>query len=402
MYDIAIVGAGPGGSTAARYLAMKGFNVALIDKAEFPRDKACGGAIPCNLLETFSYLKSRSQEFIKCIASMGFLHSPDRRTVLKGEIPLAMTLRTDFDNVLLDAAIEAGANAFLGTRVKGLRFAEDKVVIATNQSTSIEANSIIGADGVNSIVARLTALNKKWSSGSLVACRVAEIPISPSEILDYYGDQHIYHFYSGSWNQIGYGWVFPKYDTVNIGLGIIDKAARGLPSKFQGFGKLLQQEGVLKVAVDLSATKGALVPVAGPIKSTVCDRCLLIGDAAGMVNPLTGGGIDYAMRTGRIAAKTLINAFEEERFDSSFLMQYQRIWKRKLGQEFRNQLLAQKVMTSPFSSAFFRIGSRDKEIQKMVTSAMADSLSTSLSVTKLFARAAFVCLREALNPFSMG
>ena len=402
MYDIAIVGAGPGGSTAARYLAMQGLNVALIDKAEFPRDKACGGAIPYKIIETFSYLKSRSHEFIKCIASMGFLHSPDRRTVLKGEIPLAMTLRKEFDNVLLDAAIEGGANAILGERVKGLKFTENKIIIKTNHSISIEANSIIGADGVNSIVARLTALNKKWSSGTLVACRVAEIPISPSEILDYYGDKHTYHFYSGSWNQIGYGWVFPKYDTVNIGLGIIDKAARGLPSKFQGFVKLLQHEGILKKSVDLSSTKGALVPVAGPIKSTVCDRCLLIGDAAGMVNPLTGGGIDYAMRTGRIAAKTLINAFEEERFDSSFLMQYQKIWKRKLGPEFRNQLLAQKVMTSPFSSAFFQIGSRDKDIQKIVTSAMADSLGQNLRVTKLFARAAYVCLREALSPFSMG
>jgi geranylgeranyl reductase family protein len=400
MYDVAIIGAGPGGSTAARYLAMNGLKVGLIDKAKFPRDKACGGAIPSKILNTFSYLKSRSREFIKCIGSRGYLHSPDRKTVLTGEIPLAMTLRSEFDNVLLEAAMEAGANTILGTRVKSIKFDKEKVTIDTKHSNSINARLIIGADGVNSIVARLTALNIKWPSGSLVACKVAEIPCSLSDIMHYYGDEHTYHFYSGSWNQIGYGWVFPKYDTVNIGLGIIDKAARGLPSKFKGFVKLLQKEGVLKPDVDLSSTKGALVPVSGPIKSTVCDRCLLIGDAAGMVNPLTGGGIDYAMQSGRIAAKTLIGAFEEERFDKSFLMKYQRIWKSRLGPEFRNQLLSQKIMTSAFSSTLFKIGSRDKEIQKMVTSAMADSLGKTLKAYRLVARAAYVSLKEVFNPFS--
>ena len=126
--------------------------------------------------------------------------------------------------------------------------------------------------------------------------------------------------------------------------------------------KLLQQERLLKKDVDLSSARGALVPVTGPIKSTVHDRCLLIGDAAGMVNPLTGGGIEYAMQTGKIAANTLIHALEENRFDSSFLMRYEKVWRKQLGREFRVQLLCKKILTSPFSNVLFKIGKRDNAV----------------------------------------
>ena len=400
MYDVVVIGAGPGGSTSARYLAKYGLNVCLIDKAEFPRDKPCGGAIPNKLLDNFKYLKSRSREFLKSISSGGFLHSPDRKTVLKGSIPLAMVLRTEFDNILLNLAKDEGVNTILGLMVKSLEFRDDQVIIHTNRNDSLSSRVVIGADGVNSVVARTTGLNKRWLPGSLVVCRVAEIPMSVSDITQYYGDDHEYHFFSGSWDQVGYGWVFPKYETVNVGLGVIDKAAQGLPRRFQGFVKLLQQKGLLKKNANLSSTKGALVPITGPINSTVHDRCLLIGDAAGMVNPLTGGGIDYAMQTGKIAAKILIHAFDVEQFDSSILMAYQNAWKRQLGQEFRNQLLAQKILISPFSNALFKIGSRDTVIQNMVVSAMSESLGESLNVSKLIARTMYVCLREAVYPFS--
>jgi digeranylgeranylglycerophospholipid reductase len=400
MYDIAIIGAGPGGSTAARFLAEQGLHVCLIDKEMFPRDKPCGGAFPLRLFDEFAYLKPRKLELVKCIGRMGVLHSPDRRTILKGKIPLAMTRRTEFDNVLLESAVETGVETNLETRVKNLHFNQEKVVIDTNHIRSISARAVIGADGVNSTVARVTGLNEKWLPGTLVVCRVAEIPITSSEIVEYYGDDCEYHFYSGSYEEKGYGWVFPKYNTVNVGLGIIDKAAYGLPRRFLGFVKLLQKEGLLKKSADLSSAKGGLVPIAGPIKSTVRDRCLLIGDASGMVNPLTGGGIQYAMETGKIAATILTHAVEQEKFDADFLIQYEKAWKNLLGHEFRIQLLCQKILTSPFASTLFKIGSLDREIQEMITSAMTENLDESIDIGYLIMRTAYVCLRQVLNPIS--
>ena len=114
MYDVAVVGAGPAGSTTARYLAMAGHRVCLIDKDLFPRDKPCGGGFSPALIDEFPYLRSRQSEFLQDICHVGVLHSPNRRIVLRGKADMAVALRTHFDNILLEAAIDAGAKPLLG------------------------------------------------------------------------------------------------------------------------------------------------------------------------------------------------------------------------------------------------------------------------------------------------
>ncbi|MFX1603937.1 MAG: FAD-dependent oxidoreductase, partial [Promethearchaeota archaeon] len=111
MHDVAIIGAGPAGATAARYLAKTGFDVYLIDRDQFPRDKPCGGGFSPDLIDDFPYLKSRTNKFLKGVCRIGVLHSPNRRTVLKGRADMAVALRKDFDNVLYEAAIDAGARS---------------------------------------------------------------------------------------------------------------------------------------------------------------------------------------------------------------------------------------------------------------------------------------------------
>ena len=161
MFDVAVIGAGPGGATASRYLAKKGLKVCMIDRDRFPRDKPCGGGFSEGLLDEFSYLRKREDEFLKGIAKVGVLHSPNRRIVLRGTVDMAVTLRTDFDNVLFESAIEEGAEPLIGVRAKSVKIHDECSEVIIKGADSIRARVIVGADGVSSMVARETGLNRR-------------------------------------------------------------------------------------------------------------------------------------------------------------------------------------------------------------------------------------------------
>ena len=397
MFDVAVIGAGPGGATASRYLAKKGLKVCMIDKDHFPRDKPCGGGFSEGLLDEFPYLRKREDEFLKGVARVGVLHSPNRKIILRGSVDMAVTLRTDFDNVLFESAIEEGAESRVGVRAKSVKFHEEYSEVIVKGAESIKARAIIGADGVSSMIARETGLNRKWPSSMITACRVVEVPAKYNEIIDRYSENLDYHFYANLGGLPGYGWIFPKRDTINIGLGIVGTHAQGLPKIFDAFVSYLKSEDLLMKNADVSGAKGALVPTGGPISKSYIDRCILLGDSAGMVSPLTGGGIAYAMRAAKYATMVLTKAIEQDDFRSSVLSEYEHLWRRGFGNEFNDQLLAQKIFTSPFTDLLFEIGSRDTKIQEMVSEAMAESSDEGIDVKRLVLRTLYVCLRASFG-----
>jgi len=395
MFDVAVIGAGPGGATASRYLAKRGLKVCMIDKDCFPRDKPCGGGFSEGLLDEFPYLRRRQEEFLKGVAKVGVLHSPNRKIVLRGTVDMAVTLRTDFDNVLFESAIEEGAQSLVGMRTKSIRFHDEYVEVVLKGVEPIKARVIVGADGVSSMVARETGLNRRWPSKMITACRVAEVPAKNNEIIDRYSENLDYHFYANLGGLPGYGWIFPKRDTINIGLGIVGTHARGLPRVFDAFVRYLKNEKLLMKDADVSSARGALVPTGGPLSKSYVDRCILLGDSAGMVSPLTGGGIAYAMRAAKHATLVLSNALEKDDLRSRALSEYDRLWRRDFGNEFNDQLLAQKIFTSPFTDLLFEIGSRDIKIQEMVSEAMAESSDEGVDLKRLVLRTLYVCLRAS-------
>ncbi|TFG26323.1 NAD(P)/FAD-dependent oxidoreductase, partial [Candidatus Thorarchaeota archaeon] len=324
-------------------------------------------------------------------------HSPNRRIVLRGSVDMAVALRTDFDKVLLESAVEEGAESRVGVRAKSVRFHDDCSEVILKGSESIKARVLVGADGVSSMVARETGLNRKWLSSMITACRVAEVPAKYNEITDRYSENLDYHFYANLGGLPGYGWIFPKQDTINIGLGIVGTYAQGLPRIFDAFVRLLKKENLLMQNADLSRAKGALVPTGGPISKSYVDRCVVLGDAAGMVSPLTGGGIAYAMRAGKHASSVLTKALEKDNLGSSTLRRYEYLWRNDFGNEFSEQLLAQKIFTSPFTDLLFEIGNRDEKIQEMVSEAMAESSDKGIDAKRLVLRTLYVCLRASFG-----
>ena len=397
MFDVAVIGAGPGGATASRYLAKQGLKVCMIDKDHFPRDKPCGGGFSEGLLDEFPYLRKREEEFLKGVARVGVVHSPNRKIILRGTVDMAVALRTDFDNVLYESAIEEGAEALVGVRAKSVRFHDEYSEVMIKGAESIKARVVIGADGVSSMVARETGLNRRWPSSMITACRVAEVPAKYIEIIDRYSENLDYHFYANLGGLPGYGWIFPKRDTINIGLGIVGTHSQGLPRVFDAFVRYLKREDLLMQNADLSGARGALVPTGGPISKSYVDRCILLGDSVGMVSPLTGGGIAYAMRAAKHATSVLTKALETDDFGSSTLCEYENLWRKDFGNEFNDQLLAQKIFTSPFTDLLFEIGSRDTKIQEMVSEAMAESSDEGIDVKRLVLRTLYVCLKASFG-----
>ena len=397
MYDVLVVGAGPGGATCARYLARAGFSVALIDRDEFPRDKPCGGGFSRSLISEFPYLKHRQEDFLEAVCRVGVLHSPNRRIAMSSKIDMAVTLRTKFDNVLFESAVEEDATPITGRRVRQVSIDIDGVAVTLADGSTLEGRVIVGADGVGSIVARQAALHRKWPSTAITACRVVEIPLFTDEIVRRYTEDLEYHFYANLGGQPGYGWIFPKRTTVNVGLGVVGKHAAGLPRRFRQFVRLLIHKGLLPPRPDISRARGALVPTGGTVSKTYADRVLLVGDSAGMVNPITGGGIHYAMLAARYAARVLGQALEQDDLSETSLAKYQHLWMTKFGNDIPNMLKAQRLFTSSLTDVLFEIGSRDLQIQQMVSDAMAEHGSGNTSVTRLALRTVQVILREAFT-----
>lgn len=396
MYDVVVVGAGPAGSTAARYLAKQGYDVALVDKNHFPRDKPCGGGFSYALINDFGYLKKHESRFLDGICKIGVLHSPNRKICLRGKVDMAVALRLKFDNVLFEEAIDAGAHALVGVRAQSVRIDSKGATILAKREERIKGRMVIGADGVGSQVARHLGLHGRWHSSAITACRVAEVASTERFIDDAYGIEREYHFYVNLGGHPGYGWIFPKRQTVNVGLGIVGSHSRGLPLIFDRYICLLKKEGLLSEDADLSGARGALVPTRGPIKSTVVDRGLAVGDSAGMVSPLTGGGIHYAMRAARIAAQVVSKCLELDQLDSESLSAYERMWKADFGNDMRPMRVAQKVFTGVFAGLLFEIGNDDEAIRATASKAMAES-SGNLRATSLATEALKVVIRRALH-----
>jgi geranylgeranyl reductase family protein len=401
MYDVAVVGAGPAGSTVSRHLARSGLKVCIIDRSVFPRDKPCGGGFSLNILEEFPYLKTRSDDFLKGIAKVGVLHSPNQHIELQGRVNMAVTLRVDFDNVLLESAIEQGIDSFMGVRVKAIVRREDYNELLLTDGRTIRATIVVGSDGVSSLVARETSLHTKWEKDEITACRVVEIPAKSEEIRDRYTEDLHYHFFANLGGLPGYGWIFPKRNTINVGLGIVGSHAKGLPTRFDAFIRLLKRRDLLMKDADLSAVKGALVPTKGTVKKSYARNCLLVGDSAGMVNPLTGGGIGYAMRAARHASKVIVEALNNRSNGDADLGHYEELWQNDFGREFNAQLLAQRIFTSPFTDLLFEIGNRDNQIQEIVSESMSESSESKLDLKGLILRTLLVCFRSAFGE-SMG
>ena len=317
--DVIVVGAGPAGSTTAVYLAQQGYDVLLLDRHQFPRDKTCGDAVPAGAIDTLSHLGMG--EKIQQAVERGELYPLESMLLVspKGHELVApfhkgagggdsyVAPRLYFDAIIQDHAVASGAT-FRQAQVIGPLQENGRVVgvkVKENGRTQdITSKIVIGADGVTSVLTRtLRPKENQHVDGHRAVALRAYI-----EGLEEFPRQVEFYFY----NQIlpGYAWIFPiGKNRANIGLGMRLDHFR---SKKQSL------EDMLDIFLAMPVIKKRLQPgwklhdVAtwqlnfGSQKHLkhVYDGAILVGDAAGFINPLTGGGIHNAIISAKLAART--------------------------------------------------------------------------------------------------
>jgi geranylgeranyl reductase family protein len=312
--DVLVVGAGPAGSSAATWLARANRDVLLVDAEVFPRDKACGDGLTPRAMAELGRLGM--QDFIKTLPvnkglrAHGFgqqLHLPWPG----GSLPTtgSASPRTVLDAEIRKIALAAGAHTQEGAKAFEVEFNGDKLAAVLfkqgDNTLRVTANSFVIADGAKSQLGRM--LGREWHKETVYG--VAARAYIDSEYSD---DQWISSHLElrGTEGEIlsGYGWLFPLGNgQMNIGVGTLATTKRPADINLrQLIGHYTdQQRDTWKLGKEIQNPWSALLPMGGAVSGVAGNNWVLIGDAAGCVNPLNGEGIDYGLETGRLAAELI-------------------------------------------------------------------------------------------------
>lgn len=305
--DVIVVGAGPAGSTAAREIAVRGHGVLLLDREDFPRDKPCGGGISLACAGSLPFdigpvVERRVRGLI--------LGDPRTGTRIRDwdEPYLYLVQRSRFDALLLGQARAAGV-AFEGeTRVQHLALLPDGRYEVTGHTAggaevSHRARVVVGADGANSVVRRFLG----WGSPSPTAVALEGSLPCPDGVPEWLAERIAI---SPGLVPGGYGWLFPKGDHINIGVGGWKVAGALLQPALDAY---VRANGWDPAAlVDL---EGHLLPLREPGAPSTAARVALVGDAAGLVDPLTGGGIENGVASAIALAPVVSRFLRDEASD---------------------------------------------------------------------------------------
>jgi geranylgeranyl reductase family protein len=351
-FDAIVVGAGPAGSTAAFRLVRAGARVLLLDRERFPRDKPCGGGLTYRAVRELPVSVEPVVEDVVDRFELGFRYRSRFERRSEGALIL-MTQRRRLDAHLAEQAAAAGADLRDGLRATALELDGDRATVRFDGGGATAA-VVLGADGVNGLTARSLGLAANRRHGVALEGNVLNVHARARE----YRGRAVVELGTVPG---GYAWVFPKGDHVNVGVGGWESegprlrqhleracAAYGLPSE------------------RLESLRGYRLPMRRPGDAAVHGPVLLLGDAAGLVDPLSGDGIYEALVSARLAAGATLDLLAGR---SKTLQPYQRAldaalartlsasWKAKLALERFPRLVfgvARLPIVWGFTAAFLR------------------------------------------------
>jgi menaquinone-9 beta-reductase len=295
-YDALVVGAGPAGASAAFQLASAGMRVALIEKARFPREKLCGGLLSERAEKVYRGIFGDNwhQSYEFTASGMSFYYKTRWINELRNYRRLYFTTRSKFDGHLVQMAAGKGARFIDGAGVRHVD--PESGVLLLENGDRVTASFIIGADGANSRVAR--SLGLAIQKSNLAAGLEIDLP---REGVRAGLDHPEIHFGMVRW---GYGWVFPKKESLTVGIAGLVRKNEDLRANFQHF---LEQLFPDRPPI---RWKGHPIPFGNFLRQPGKENVLLAGDAAGLVEPVTGEGIAFAMQSGSDAAQAVLQAAE--------------------------------------------------------------------------------------------
>jgi geranylgeranyl reductase family protein len=292
-FDVIVVGAGPAGSTAAYRLAHARASVLLLDRACFPRDKPCGGGVTGRAARLIPFSIDPVVEHVVTHADLrlryGRMHA--RGT---GRPLVYMTQRRRLDHYLAERAADAGADFRDGVRVTDIDSSNGGVVVTT-AGERFTAAALIGADGVNGQTARSLSLGGNTAVGVALE---GNLPHAKIDAARYEGRVALELGVVPG----GYGWIFPKVDHVNVGIG--GWSSEG-PNLREHLRRLCAEHGAR--FEDLEEVRGYRLPLRSPKATLARGRALLVGDAAGLIDPISGDGMYEGFLSSQLASEAVLD-----------------------------------------------------------------------------------------------
>jgi len=333
-YDVVVVGAGPGGSIAAKTVAEHGLSVLLLEKRqEIGTPVRCAEGMGLDFLRSYIDIEPA---WIAQEINGGRIFSPNGTPVVIEYPDAGVVLeRKIFDRRLAENAAKAGAEIVVKARVTGVTKSEndgriDGVHYRYNgKDYTVGAKIVIAADGVESQVGRWAGIGTTSKLNDVDVCAqylMADIDLDEPEFCDFYVGHKV--------APRGYAWIFPKGERIaNVGVGI-GGSASGINGKFA--------IDYLNEFVERKFPKGSIlsqvagcVSVGGRLNDIAADGIMLVGDAAHHGDPITGGGIANAMMDGRMAAEVAVEAIRNNDVSAEFLREYERQWDKEFRKVFR-------------------------------------------------------------------
>ncbi|MDO8733389.1 MAG: geranylgeranyl reductase family protein [Actinomycetota bacterium] len=330
--DVLVVGAGPAGAAAAAWATRAGLDVVLADAQVFPRDKTCGDGLTPRAIHELNEL-GLGQWLQDQPRNLGLRAAGFGQTLMLpwpgGSLPNygSAVPRTELDARIREVALAAGAVPLDGHRAADVEFEDGRVASVTftcvengkKVSRVIRCKRLIVADGAKSQLGRI--LGRQWHKDTAYGV-AGRAYISSARSDDKWISSHLE--LRGEQNEVlsGYGWIFPLGDgEVNIGVGTLATTKRPADVNLRALTELYtdQQRKQWLLEGDLKLFSSALLPMGGAVSNIAGTNWMLIGDAAGCVNPLNGEGIDYGLETGHLVAEILMHTKGNSALDYSHI-----------------------------------------------------------------------------------
>lgn len=299
-FDVVIVGGGPAGSALGFLLQKAGISNCIIDKQIFPREKLCGGLLTEKTLSLIKEIYGTIQfPFERITSSVNLFVGMHKLSSVITDSTFCLVNRTNFDNYLLEQYKNFGGVTYEGKRIQKFNLQNKKLIL--DNEIELAYHILVGADGANSQVRQL--INSVYRPEAL--CIESSYP---SEIMT----NNIDVFFATVRN--GYGWCFPKSNYYTIGIGGSVRQNKNLREAFISFSKNIEKP------IENNNIKGAMVPFGKYVKKPCSKNIILIGDAAGLVDPITGEGLYFALKSSKYAYDSINKYFiDKTPLDKSFL-----------------------------------------------------------------------------------
>ena len=345
--DIVICGAGPGGSMAARYCAEGGLDTILIEKkAEIGAPLRCAEGVSKSWLDEVGIAPDKT--WIRADMKGAIIKSTKGPSYQLDESQAGNEVgyvleRHLFDKALAKEAAEAGAKIMMRTSCTGIIRENGKIVgikaKSMGEEIEIRAKCVVAADGYESQVGRWAGIDTTLKLSDIDSCiqyRMCNLDVAP----DYC------EFVIGSAAPGGYIWIFPKGDGVaNVGIGVAGQLCKGKADAKMYLDKFIANDPRFAKAQILEIM-GGFVSTCPGLDSAVDDNIILVGDAARIIDPITGGGICHACRTGMYAGKVLTECAKTGDFSKKALQPYEKMWRDRMEDKlFRNFMAKEKLAT---------------------------------------------------------